>query len=211
MKNSFVKLMCLLVIFTLSVTATYKYTHRESSTTVTSVGIDTLPPLWKMSINHFPNYKKPVVKPTRIKLRGDIKAFLAHMGKIEGLGSYETISKRGYLGLYQFHPKTLRAMGVDVSADEFLQNPRLQDSVMIAWLRDNARTLRGLIRKYNGTEYEGVYVTKAGILAGAHLVGPGGMLAFFYPDKYDFRTVDGNGVHVSEYMKKFAHYDLRGL
>jgi hypothetical protein len=187
---------------------TYEYSHR-SPKTVWSTKIDTLPPLWKMKIDPFPKAAKPVVKRPRI--RGDLKAFLVHMGKIEGLGSYVTVSKRGYLGMYQFHPRTLRIMGVKASQEEFLQNPELQDSVMVAWMRDNARSLRGLIKRYHGTEHNGVYVTKAGIIAGAHLVGPGGVLAFFYPEKYNFRTSDGNGVHVSEYMKRFAHYDLRGL
>ena len=209
MKNQFIRLCCLLVIFGLSTVTTYKYTHRPSAQTVWTTKIDTLPPLWKMKLDPFPNNPKPVVK--RIRVRGDLKSFLAHMGRIEGLGSYVTVSKRGYLGLYQFHPKTLRAMGIKVSREEFLQNPQLQDSVMIEWMRDNARSLRGLIKRYHGTEHNGVYVTKAGILAGAHLVGPGGVLAYFYPDRYNFKTSDGNGVSVSEYMKRFAHYDLRGL
>jgi hypothetical protein len=218
MKNQFVRLCCLLSIFGLATIATYKYSHRESmwwtwSTgidTVPSLRIDAIPPLWKTDLSSFPQTTgKVVVK--RPKIRGDIRSFLAHMGKIEGLGSYNTISKSGYLGLYQFHPRTLRLMGVTVSKEEFLENPELQDSVMLMWMRDNARSLRGLIKKYHGVEYNGVYVTKAGILAGAHLVGPGGVLAFFYPEQYNFRTYDGNGVHVSEYMKRFAHYDLRGL
>jgi hypothetical protein len=210
MKHFLVRLISLMSILVVSTVATHNYTHRQSPPVINEVRVDTLPLFWKTTINYFPNETKSIVS-TRTKLRGGIKSFLVHMGRIEGLGSYETVSSRGYLGLYQFHPKTLRGMGVNVSKSEFLQNAQLQDSVMIEWLRGNARSLRGLIKKYHGTEYDGVYVTKSGILAGAHLIGPGGMLAFFYPEKYDFRTTDGNGVHVSEYMKKFAHYDLRGL
>lgn len=152
---------------------------------------------------------KPVVK--KPKIRGDVYAFMKRLGKAEGLGSYNTVSKTGYLGLYQFHPKTLRSLGFKMSAEEFLANPNLQDSAMIAYMKMNSRELRGVIRKYSGTTYNGVYITKAGILAGAHLVGSPGVLAFFYPDRYNYKTVDGNGVHVSQYMTKFAGYDLRGL
>lgn len=157
-----------------------------------------------------------VVKPKKVtikkpKIKGDVYAFMRRLGKAEGLGSYNTVSKTGYLGLYQFHPKTLRALGFTMSAQEFLANPHLQDSAMVAYMKSNARALRGIIRDYSGKTYNGVYVTKAGILAGAHLVGTGGMLAFFYPERYNHNIVDGNGVHVSEYMKKFAGYDLRGL
>lgn len=149
--------------------------------------------------------------PQIYKRRKGLQDFLNHMGRIEGLGRYDIVSRSGYLGRYQFSPKTLAILGVKVTRSEFLNNPALQDSVMILWMRDNARSLRGLISKYNGTYYNGVYITKAGILAGAHLVGPGGVLAFFYPDRYSYRTRDGNGVSVAEYMTKFSHYDLRQL
>ena len=126
---------------------------------------------------------KPKIVVKKPKIRGDMYAFMKRLGKAEGLGSYTAVSKTGYLGLYQFHPKTLRALGFTMSADEFLANPQLQDSAMVAYMKSNARELRGVIRKYAGTTYNGVYITKAGILAGAHLVGTGGMLAFFYPEK----------------------------
>jgi len=145
------------------------------------------------------------------KFKGKIQAFLRQMGQIEGLGSYETVSSRGYLGMYQFHPRTLAYIGINVTRNEFLSNPDLQDSTMVAYMRMNARVLDKVIKHYSGTYVNGVYVTKAGILAGAHLVGTGGVLTFLRPDKYDYKTVDGNGVHVSTYMTKFAGYDLRGL
>jgi hypothetical protein len=155
--------------------------------------------------------KKIVVKKSKPKIRGDMYAFMRRLGKAEGDGSYTAVSRTGYLGRYQFHPKTLRSLGIIVSPQEFLANPQLQDSAMIAYMRMNARELQSIIKKYNGKTVNGVYITKAGILAGAHLVGSGGILAFFYPSRYDYRVVDGNGVHVSQYMTKFAGYDLRGL
>jgi hypothetical protein len=210
MKSSLTKLASLLLVFVVATHLTYSYTHNSTDeVNINMADMDAFPLLWKdMTFNYFHVPPKKIKPAPRPRIRGDLKAFLVHMGKIEGLGSYTTISRSGYLGMYQFHPKTLRAMGINIEADEFLNNPSLQDSVMIAFMKSNARSLRGIIKKYNGTEYEGVYVTKAGILAGAHLVGPGGMLAFFYPEKYEFKTSDGNGVHVSEYMKKFAHYKV---
>lgn len=151
---------------------------------------------------------KPKVKP---RIQGDVHAFMKRLGRAEGLGSYNTVSRTGYLGLYQFHPKTLRGLGFNVSPQEFLASPAIQDSAMLAYMRDNARSLRKVINKFNGTIVNDVYVTKAGILAGAHLVGSGGILAFFYPERYNYRVVDGNGVHVAQYMTKFAGYDLQGL
>jgi len=158
--------------------------------------------------------KKPVAKKKKKYVplyKGDLYAFMKRLGTAEGLGSYATVSKRGYLGMYQFHPKTLAGIGINVSRDEFLSTPALQDSAMVTYMRVNARGLSKIIKEFSGTTHNGVYVTKAGILAGAHLVGMGGVLSFFYPEKYSHRTVDGNGVHVTQYMQKFAGYDLRGL
>jgi hypothetical protein len=137
--------------------------------------------------------------------------FLNLMGRIEGLGSYTTVSKSGYLGKYQFHPKTIRSYGFRVSRSEFLSNPELQDSIMVTSMRTNAQELAWLIRRKAGTYHQGIFISKAGILAGAHLMGTGGVLAFFYPIKYSYRTVDGNGVPIGRYIKKFAHYHLREL
>ena len=159
-----------------------------------------------------PIMKPTIKKSTRLLVtRGNLLAFMRRVGKAEGSGSYEAVSNRGYLGLYQFHPNTLKSMGFDVSKEEFLSNPSLQDSAMIAYMRVNAKGLQKVIKEFNKTYYNGVYVTKAGILAGAHLVGMGGVLSYFYPEKYNYKTVDGNGVHVSNYMEKFAGYYLRGM
>ena len=154
--------------------------------------------------------KTKIKSPTH-SYTGNLHAFLHKMGHFEGLGSYSTVNKFGYLGMYQFSPHTLNILGFHVTKEEFLNNPDLQDSAMVAFMKDNAESLRGIINEYSGKMYDGVYITKSGILAGAHLVGPGGVLAFFYPDKYKFRTVDGNGTSVKEYISKFAGYDLRGI
>lgn len=193
-----------LFIFGLQITNHYKLTSNKSLTSniMSDSTIVIVPSVEVTPTQTISN------KPKR---RGDLYAFMKKLGGVEGLGSYHTISKSGYLGLYQFHPKTLRSLGFNVSTDEFLANPVLQDSAMISYMRMNAKELRSIINKFSGTTTNGVYVTKAGILAGAHLVGSAGVFAFFYPDKYSYRTVDGNGVHVRDYMKKFAGYDLRGL
>lgn len=169
----------------------------------------------KSDTEQFLKNKSSILTTTKLTKKKEpskgVSDFLKLMGKIEGLGSYQTVSKSGYLGLYQFHPRTLKILGVNVDKSAFLNNPKLQDSVMIVWMKDNARSLKGLISRHDGTYYNGVYITKAGILAGAHLVGPGGVLSFFYPDRYKFKTVDGNGVPVQDYMIKFANYNLRGI
>ena len=102
-------------------------------------------------------------------------------------------------------------MGFRVSRDEFLEDPELQDRVMLAFMKDNKRSLRSVIRKFNGQTVNGVDVTTSGILAASHLAGIGGVLSFFYPERYQYRTYDDNGASVAMYMKKFGGFDMRGL
>lgn len=146
-------------------------------------------------------------KPT-----GSLRLFMNRMGKIEG-GDYATVGgyKGKYLGRYQFHPATLKTLGIDALPNEFLDSPALQDSAMVLYMKNNAKDLQHIIKKYNNTYYRGVFITKSGILAGAHLVGSAGVMAFFYPEKYSYRVIDGNGMHVATYIQKFANYNLRGI
>lgn len=166
-----------------------------------------------------PIQSEPFVTPVyhNIKVsvpeRGDLVTFLDKLGNAESGGKYDVVGgyNRKYLGKYQFSPRTIKAMGINVSPDQFLRDSTLQDSVMIIYLRDNARSLRTIIAKFEGTVYNGVRITKSGILAGAHLIGAGGIRSYFEPGKHPYPVSDGNGVHVSVYMKKFADYDLTYL
>jgi hypothetical protein len=161
---------------------------------------------------------KELPKVTKVKHivhrpSGGLRLFMEKMGKAEGLGDYTAVggAKKTYLGMYQFHLATLRTLGINTTKDEFLNNPTLQDSAMVLYMKDNAHDLRFVIKAYSNKYYGGIFITKSGILAGAHLVGSAGVLAYFYPEKYSYRTTDGNGVHVSQYIKKFANYNLQGI
>jgi len=35
------------------------------------------------------------------------------------------------------------------------------------------------------------------------------VLSFFYPEKYTYNTVDGNGVHISKYISEFSGYTIK--
>lgn len=138
----------------------------------------------------------------------DLHKFMHQMSMVESNNTLHAVNRFGMMGKYQFSPRTLKAMGIDVSQEEFLRNEELQDSAMVRLMKSNRRALRQIIARYHGKTVNGVYVTESGILAGAHLVGAGGVLAFFYPEKYSYNTVDGNGTSVVYYMNKFANYDI---
>ena len=132
--------------------------------------------------------------------------FLEDLGMRESSGNYKAVNQFGYLGKYQFGRKTLNALGYeDVSNREFLANASIQEEAMFTLLIHNKRILRRRIEKYNGKTINGVFITESGILAAAHLAGPGNVKRFFRKG-YEFK--DGNGTKMTSYMKKFSDYQL---
>lgn len=141
----------------------------------------------------------------------DLKSFLKDISYMESKGNHKVISKNKMLGKYQFKWSTARhhlkkmKMG-KVTQQQFLARPSLQDSVMIANMKYNERILKKYIKKYDNKTVHGVKITRAGILAGAQF-GAGPVIEFF-DRKGKYSLTDGNGVHVSYYMKKFSKYKL---
>ena len=132
--------------------------------------------------------------------------FLEDLGFRESSGNYKAVNQFGYLGKYQFSRKTLNALGYeDVSNRVFLANPSIQEEAMYDLLIHNKKILRRQIEKYDGQIINGIYITESGILAAAHLAGPGNVKKFFRKG-YEFR--DGNGTKMTSYMKKFSNYRL---
>jgi len=132
--------------------------------------------------------------------------FLEDLGFRESSGNYKAVNQFGYLGKYQFGRKTLNALGYeDVSNRVFLANPSIQEEAMYDLLIHNKKILRRQIEKYDGQTINGIYITESGILAAAHLAGPGNVKKFFRKG-YEFR--DGNGTRMTSYMKKFSNYQL---
>lgn len=155
-----------------------------------------------------PTLAPVVVQPHRNHIRGGTKAFMYAIAEMESNHNQYAVNEYGNLGTYQFSPRTLSKMGVMVSKEEFLENETLQDSVMLAYMKANYVELYPIVKDKIGTYVNGILITKAGILAGAHLVGTDGVCAYFYPDKCHAILMDANGATIELYMQKFADYDI---
>ena len=132
-------------------------------------------------------------------------AFLDAIGHKESRNNYEVVNTYGYMGRYQFGKATLKGLGFDVTKEEFLNNPELQEIAMQALLEHNQKKLKKFIEKYDGKVVHGVYVTESGILAAAHLAGQGNVKKFFRSGN-EFR--DGYGTRLTSYMVNFSGYQL---
>ena len=136
----------------------------------------------------------------------DHSLFLEDIGMRESFGNYKAVNQFGYLGKYQFGRRTLDALGFEkVSNREFLSNASIQEEAMYALLTHNKKILRRQIEKYHGQTINGIFITESGILAAAHLAGPGNVKKFFRKG-YEFK--DGNGTKMTSYMVLFSGYKL---
>ncbi|WP_438963188.1 peptidoglycan-binding protein LysM [Nonlabens sp.] len=124
----------------------------------------------------------------------------------ESQGKFWKINSLGYMGKYQFGMTTLETLGVTDSL-KFLRSPRLQERVFIKNLKYNHEILEPYIEKYTGQKIGGVYITESGILAAAHLSGPGGVKRFF-KTKGRKANRDAYGTSIKTYMTRFGGYDM---
>ena len=131
--------------------------------------------------------------------------FREAVGFKESRSRYHIVNTFGYMGKYQFGRKTLRGLGFKMSKEEFLNSPSLQEQAMYALLKQNKRSLRKYIAKYDGKYIHGILVTESGLLAAAHLGGAGSVKKWFRTGKV---RKDGNGVKITSYMERFGGYDL---
>ncbi|MEM1001262.1 MAG: peptidoglycan-binding protein LysM [Bacteroidota bacterium] len=135
----------------------------------------------------------------------NFEGFKEAVGFKESGGDYFTVNTYGYLGKYQFGAETLKLIGV-YNTDVFMSSPKLQEKAFIANTQRNKWILRKDIERFEGQMISGIKVTESGILAAAHLAGPGSVKKFLRSyGKKNFK--DGYGSTLSSYMKKFSGYD----
>ncbi|MEO1011069.1 MAG: hypothetical protein AAFX53_07150 [Bacteroidota bacterium] len=124
----------------------------------------------------------------------------------ESQGDYFTVNTLGYLGKYQFGIGTLQLMGV-YNATRFLGDPILQEKVFYTNLSRNKWILRRDLNRFVGKSFGGVEITESGILAAAHLAGPGNVKKFLRSYGKEDLT-DEFGTSIGDYMRKFSGYDV---
>ncbi|MBJ7880601.1 peptidoglycan-binding protein LysM [Gelidibacter salicanalis] len=123
----------------------------------------------------------------------------------ESRGNYFTVNDFGYLGKYQFGAETLKLLGV-YNPQFFLYTPELQEKAFLANSERNKWILRKDIARFVGKEIHGITITESGILAAAHLAGPGSVKKFLRSfGGYNYS--DAYGSSISHYMKRFSGYD----
>lgn len=131
--------------------------------------------------------------------------FKEAIGFKESAGKYTRVNKYGYLGKYQFGKETLKLLGINNTV-RFLNTPELQEQAFLVNAKRNKWILRRDIKRFIGKKISGVIITESGILASAHLAGPGNVKRFLR-SYGTINTSDAFGSSILKYMKLFSGYD----
>ena len=127
----------------------------------------------------------------------------------ESRGRYHVVNSFGYLGKYQFGASTLKLLGV-YNPSNFLLCPKLQEEAFVVNLKRNKWVLRRDIKRFVGHKIKGTIVTESGILAAAHLAGPGSVKLYLRSDgAIGFK--DGFGTDINSYLQKFSAFDTSAV
>jgi hypothetical protein len=194
--------------------------NRKKLDSITLVLLFALTIFSLMAFTTYRSYVVPVVelKPLPIKIipveivresfelvQPSHQQFLEAIGHRESSNNYSVVNEFGYMGKYQFGKATLKGLGINVTKEEFITNPKLQEKAMHMLLSHNKKKLKRYIKKYEGQIIHGVLITESGVLAAAHLAGQGNVRKFL---KNGFVFKDGNGTKMTSYMKQFGGYIL---
>jgi len=155
-------------------------------------------------------YNEVVSIPVEIEVEvlekiSNLNSFLDDLGHRESSNRYDVVNQYGYMSKYQFGSSTLKGLGYDISRTEFLNSPDIQEEAILKLLKANKKILRRQINKYDGQLVNGILVTESGLLAAAHLVGPGSVKKWVRNGKM---FEDGNGIKLTEYIETFNGYQL---
>ncbi|MBR9758466.1 MAG: peptidoglycan-binding protein LysM [Algicola sp.] len=154
----------------------------------------------------------PVHEPVEVftpELGKTFVGFKEALGFKESGGDYFIVNDFGYLGKYQFGKETLKLIGV-YNPTLFLKTPELQEKAFIANASRNKWILRKDIKRFTGKTVKGIHITESGILAAAHLAGPGNVKKFLRSHG-NYAFSDAFGTTINHYMKKFSGYDTSNI
>lgn len=96
------------------------------------------------------------------------------------------------------------------SLADFKNNPDAQVQAIADYQAVQWKVIQNLgLSSYIGQTINGVQITQSGLLAGAHLVGYGGLQKYLSSNGAK-DVVDGNGTPISQYIQKFGGYTVGG-
>ena len=141
----------------------------------------------------------------------DFVGFKNFLGFFESGSDYDKINRFGYIGKYQFGKGTLKMYGV-TNLVNYKNNPELQEKIFLMNVMRNKWILRREISWYSNRFLGGIYVSESGIIAAAHLSGPGNVKKYLRSHcDANLNKKDANGTSISDYIRIFKDYDIKNI
>ncbi len=162
-------------------------------------------------------------------MSGTFEDFLAALRMRESSGDYAAVNTLGYLGAYQFGEAALVDLGFVhrdanpydndfgggftgklgvLSAPDFLAFPDAQDAAAGEWMPRLWRYLEAVdLDTALGHVIDGVHLTASGLLAGAHLLGAGGVRDWVRAGG-GLDLKDGYGTPIRDYLASFGGFEV---
>lgn len=146
-------------------------------------------------------FQQELERARQIRFKKGVKHFFSTIGWLESRNRYY-IRNGSYLGKYQLGRSAMKDINLSVSRSKFLVSPEIQEYAMVEFLYRNKSYLSRYIDRYAGTTFDGIHITEAGILAGAHL---GGALSVkrYFDSGGEYVFTDANGTPVRRYISYF--------
>jgi integrating conjugative element protein (TIGR03758 family) len=162
---------------------------------------------------------------------GNYADYLGQLARVESGNNAGARNDFGYLGLYQMGEQALAEAGyyrpdgtakndwrgswtgkdgVRNTAD-FLSRPSVQTQAVTAYSAAQWSQIKNLdLDGYLGQTVGGVLITPSGLLAGAHLVGVGGLRRFLSSGGTG-SVRDGNGTSIATYLSALGGFDVSAV
>ncbi len=136
--------------------------------------------------------------------------FKNSLARFESMNNWKEYNRYGFIGKYQFGKSALEATGYgSITLLEFRVNPGIfpeaeQEKAMDILLKINESSLTDYFKRYVGyTVSDTIRITRAGILAAAHLAGSANVRQ--YLDSFGSRNLkDRMGTSISDYLYRFS-------
>lgn len=148
-------------------------------------------------------YNSIIGKIDNLKISEDKKDFLKIVGKQESGLRPDVVNTLGYMGLFQFGELAFKDTGYTRESFKNIDN-QFAAALKLADL--NEKRLLPIIQAFAGKVYNGINITKNGILAAAHNQGADTVKQYFgFKPKtkgQDFK--DGYGTTIEKYFKLFG-------
>jgi hypothetical protein len=151
---------------------------------------------------------------------GDYTNYLRAIAQRESSQVADRVNTSGYMGLFQMGCRSLIDTGYMnnncqwtgqngiTSQAAFLANPNVQTAAINQYNQLQWGYIQRLgLSQYIGQTINGVAITQSGLIAGAHLVGVGGLQNWLRSGGANVPR-DGNGVPVSDYVAQFCGYAM---